>query len=178
MASKTLEELISGLTDSLDRNSDLLEKLLSKTAAGGKTEEVEDEKPKPRGRAAAAKKEEEEDEKPKPRSRAAAAKKDETDEKPKPRGRAAAKKKVTLDDVIEQFSEYLSSGDDDAQDRAEEHVEAICDYFKVERISKLGEADFEEALLYLKQAKEDDEITFDGGTEEEEEDEKPRRRRI
>ena len=144
---KTLEDLLLGVTDALHRQSDLLEEMLKSA-------------PKSGGTAAPKTKDEEPEEKPKPTRRA-----------------PAKKKEMELADVVAQFAEYAQAGDDDEQDEAADNLEAICDYFKIERISHLDPADFDEALKYLAQAKKSGKITFDGG-EEEEPDEKPRRRHI
>lgn len=164
---KTIEDLLIGVTDALHRQSDLLEEMLKNA-------------PKSGGTAPAKTKDEEPEEKPKTTRRAPAKTKEEEEpeEKPKTTRRTPAKKKdLELADVVAQFAEYAQAGDDDEQDEAADNLEAICDYFKIERISHLEPADFDEALKYLAQAKKSGKITFDGG-EEEEPDEKPRRRRI
>ncbi len=176
----SIEKALEVLGEKIDRNSDLLEKVLS-SGTGGKAAAAEEEAPRRRGRAAA---EEKPAEEAAPRSRRGRAEAEEettgrkskdADEAPrrsrrgadadapadKPAGRAKKPAKLKIADVRAAFADFLDVKDKKEEEDRRAFIEEILDFLKVDKTTDIAEADFQGAIDVVKafdEAKDPDKI--------------------
>ena len=138
----SIDKKIDELIDSLNANTDALNKVLSaRTEVMAAASKLAD-KTKPAAK--------DDEDKPAPRGRAAA--KDDGDDKPAPRGRAAAKDdgdKITLDDIKAGFSKFLSVDDDDERADRATAVRRLTKHLGVAKVTEAKPKDFAKLMGWL-----------------------------